>query len=100
MKKQDILEQNHHPDNKDSHSLFFKSELKNMSLHQLKNTHKELNYLCLELDPYNLDFISIELENILNKFQLTSTLSNPFTFTNIILQMLNQVEEELNTRIQ
>lgn len=52
---------------------------------------KKLNYLCLDFDPYALDK-STEAENILNEFELDQFCSNPFDFTNVVLQMMDITE--------
>jgi hypothetical protein len=76
----------------------FKSEIKAKSRDGLKTLIKKLNYLCLELDPYNSLDLSIEEENIINEFEIKEYLSNPFEFTNMILQLLDHVEAEMKTR--
>ncbi len=76
----------------------FKNEIAKLSVKSLNNQIKKLNFLCLELDPYNAIDLSQEEENILNEFSLKSFLSNPFDFTNIILQLLDSAETELKTR--
>lgn len=78
----------------------FKNELKKASRNQLELTLKKLNFLCLEFDPYQAEYLKVEEENILKEFDLMDTVKNPFEFTNTILQMLDNIETELNTRLQ
>jgi hypothetical protein len=76
----------------------FKSEIAKKSRDGLKTLVKKLNYLCLELDPYNSLDLSIEEENILNELEIKEYLGNPFEFTNMVLQLLDHVEAEIKTR--
>lgn len=78
----------------------FTNELKGYSKEQLDLCLKKLNFLCLEFNPYETDHLKIEEENILNEFDLMSTLTNPFEFTNTVLQMLDNIETETKTRLQ
>ena len=50
---------------------------------------KKLNYVCLNFDPYGYE-PSTEVENIMMDYELNEFTSNPFEFTNILLQMLDK----------
>ena len=76
----------------------FKDELQKRSRQELDLCLKKLNFLCLEFDPYQCDHLKIEEENILKEFDLIETIKNPFEFTKIILQMLDNLETELKNR--
>jgi hypothetical protein len=76
----------------------FRNEISSKSRDGLKTVGKKLNYLCLNLDPYNCLDLKQEEENIINEFELKEYLSNPFRFTNILLQLLDLVEAELKSR--
>jgi hypothetical protein len=58
---------------------------------------KKLNYLCLDFDPYQLEK-STEAQNILDEFELEQFCSNPFDFTNVVLQMLDKTENLIKSR--
>ena len=58
---------------------------------------KKLNYLCLDFDPYAAD-TSTEAENILDEFELDQFCSNPFDFTNVVLQMMDITENLKKSR--
>ena len=76
----------------------FTNELKKSSKNQLDLCLKKLNFLCLEFDPYQTDYLKVEEENILNELGLMDTIQDPFEFTKVILQMLDNVETELKKR--
>lgn len=78
---------------------FFNNEEDNKDLEDLRLNHQKLSYLCLNLDPFNCDKLSIELENLLVEFELTEQLKNPFEFTNSVLKRLNQLEEQLKKKL-
>lgn len=76
----------------------FKVDIAKKSIAGLKVLSKKLNFLCLELDPYNNLDLSTEEENILAEFGIREFLNNPFEFTNIVLQLMDQVETEIKKR--
>jgi len=59
---------------------------------------KKLNFLCLNFDPYDQE-PSVEVENILNEYELEDYLANPFEFTNILLQMLDKTDNLKKSRV-
>lgn len=59
----------------------------------------KLNFLCLHFDPYDQN-PTIEVENILNEYELENFISNPFEFTNIVLQMLDRTDNLKKSRVQ
>ncbi|MBC74931.1 MAG: hypothetical protein CME64_02860 [Halobacteriovoraceae bacterium] len=76
----------------------FKKHVSGLGKKELELTQKKLQYLCLEFDPYQSDDLSNEEENIINEYELENSLSNPFEFTNIVLQMLDALETEIKSR--
>lgn len=73
----------------------FRNEIENFGPESLELVIKKLNYLCLEFDPYQTDELQTTVENILEEFSLTEYISNPFEFTNIVLQLLDITEEKI-----
>lgn len=100
MDKQSNLKENLLPENKAQLIENFKNEVLSCSVDDLKKLQMKLNYLCMEIDPYNCLDLSVEEENILNDFSLKFFLENPFDFTNIILKMLDLIETEIKKRLQ
>lgn len=76
----------------------FKKEIRNCSDGQLINIKKKLDFLALNLDPYNQDNFSLEAENILDEFNLRSALLDPFLFTNTVLRYIDFTQEEVTRR--
>ncbi len=76
----------------------FQIKLENLNKEQLDLMVKKLNFLCLNYDPYQLD-MGQEVENIINEYELSSFTSNPFEFTNILLQMLDKTENTIKSRV-
>lgn len=79
-----------------SQTINFKFETENLSKKELQTAFAQLNFLCLNYDPYQPENMTSELKEIINKFNLESTLSNPFDFTNSVLQYLDSIETQLN----
>jgi hypothetical protein len=76
----------------------FKNEIKKLGLKSLDLIQTKLNYLCHNYDPYdNLD-IPNEVENIINEYGLKEYTQNPFMFTNYLLQLLDNLEQEIKSR--
>lgn len=69
-----------------------------LGLRTLKNHHTKLNYLCINFDPYDSMEMSSEIENIITEFKLNEFLSNPFEFTNVVLQILDKLDNEIKAR--
>jgi hypothetical protein len=76
----------------------FEESLIEMTKDQLDLAIKKLNFLCLNFDPYS-NYVSTEVENILSEYQLTDYISNPFEFTNIVLQILDKTENTIKSRV-
>ena len=74
------------------------SDFSNYNLQELKLAHTKLNFLCINFDPYAADEKSNEVENILNEFKLNDFIANPFEFTNIVLQILDKLDNEIKNR--
>jgi hypothetical protein len=75
----------------------FEDHIKSLGRKNLDLVLKKLNFLCLDFDPYS-DGMSQEAENLIEEFELSSYCSNPFDFTNVILQMLDKVENLKKSR--
>ncbi len=65
--------------------------------HDLEMTYKKLSYLANHLDPYQGETHDQTLLNLLQEFDLQDDLSNPFTFTNKLLKLLDEVETKLKS---
>ncbi|MCO4754492.1 MAG: hypothetical protein KC478_08410 [Bacteriovoracaceae bacterium] len=76
----------------------FAQHVSTLGRKELELTQKKLNWLCLEFDPYSGDELSSEETNIIEEYELEYSLSNPFEFTNIVLQMLDLLETEIKSR--
>ena len=70
--------------------LNFENKLKELNQDELNLVIKKLNFLCHNFDPYD-DHMSTEVENIINEYELDTFTSNPFEFTNVLLQILDNV---------
>lgn len=76
----------------------FKSYIQKVGRKELGLVQKKLNFLCLEFDPYQDDELSDEEKNIIEEFELSGLLGNPFAFTNVVLQMMDALEGEIKSR--
>jgi hypothetical protein len=72
----------------------FGYDLENMLLSELEVLIKDLNYLCLEFDPFNPQFTE-KTKRLIQRFNLEDALENPFTFSNSILRVLDRVENRI-----
>lgn len=77
----------------------FKTELATLSIDELSLKAKKLNYLLNELNPFEQENIPSELAHILEEFSMASLIENPYSFTNIALQMLDSAEAETKKRM-
>lgn len=68
------------------------------SLKSLKTHQKTLQFLAQDYDPFTSE-VSSEARQILETYQLDGLLSDPFQFTNVLLQMLDLLEERIKTFI-
>jgi hypothetical protein len=100
MKNQSNLDNLEIQSQMESHINNFKNEMNSKSRDGLEMALKRINYLCDNVDPYNSLDLAIEEENIINLYELKGFLSNPFDFTNIILQMIDVVEAQLKSKLQ
>lgn len=82
---------------KADHLQVFEEYINKLGKKELELVIKKLNYLCLDFDPYLMEK-STDVENTLNEFELNSFCSNPFKFTNILLQMLDKTENLIKSR--
>ena len=76
----------------------FEENLLKLDKQELDLVIKKLSFLCLNYDPYDSD-IEDEVENIINEYQLEEYTSNPFEFTNIVLQILDKTENIIKSRV-
>jgi len=95
MKKQIIKGSKEHQSERELFLKNFKNEIENFGPESLQLVIKKLNYLCLEFDPYQMDETSQTVSNILEEFSLSEYVSNPFDFTNVVLQLLDITEEKI-----
>lgn len=80
-----------------SHLHNFEEYINKLGKKNLDLVIKKLNYLCLDFDPYQLDR-SQEVQNIIDEFELEHFCSNPFDFTNTVLQMMDKTENLIKSR--
>ena len=76
----------------------FETKLKNNSVEKLQQKHLKLSFLCEHFNPYDTQELSVEVENILNEFELMKFIHNPFDFTNIVLRMLDQLDNQIKSK--
>lgn len=76
----------------------FREHLTRLGKKELALVQKKLNYLCLEFDPYNDAELSPEEQNIIEEYELSDYVGNPFAFTNVVLQMMDMLETEIKSR--
>ena len=77
----------------------FKFEIQDKSQIELRTVFNELNFLCLELDPYNSDDLSTEEKILLDKYNLEQYLGNTFEYTNVVLQLLDFLQNKIKGRL-
>lgn len=77
----------------------FEKEIKKLGKSGLEKLVKKINFLCLNYNPYENNELTQEEKNVVEELKLTHHLSNPFVFTNILLQMMDIVENQLKTKI-
>lgn len=77
----------------------FRDLISNQGLNDLKIHERKLKFLCLNFDPFDSGKQSLEVENILNDYELEHHLGSPFEFTNIILQLLDILEESIKNKV-
>ncbi len=70
---------------------------KDMEHLKLDNKYQRLSKLCLDYNPYEAD-ISEEINNLLEEFDLDPKKEDPFSITNKLLRMLDQMETALKTK--
>lgn len=76
------------------------SQKHSLNQNELTLKLKKLSYLALNLDPYSPNLEDETLKNLLVEFQLESFISNPFQFTNQLLLLIDQTENELKSLAQ
>jgi hypothetical protein len=75
----------------------FEIHINKLGKKELDLVIKKLNYVCLNFDPYGQE-PSIEVDNIMMDYELNEFTSNPFDFTNILLQMLDKTDNLKKSR--
>jgi hypothetical protein len=75
----------------------YEKDLKEMTSAELNLAIQKLNFLCLNFDPYSGHMIT-EVENIISEYRLAEYTSNPFEFTNLVLQILDRTENLIKSR--
>lgn len=77
----------------------FETKVEKMGKKGLEQLTTKLTFLCNSYNPYdNLDLTQAE-ENIIHELGLEYHLSDPFHFTNLVLQMMDKVENKLKQKI-
>jgi hypothetical protein len=76
----------------------FIATLGSLSTKELKTTEMKLKYLCDNFNPFD-QYISNETENILNEFSLMNFTKNPYEFTNILLQLIDKLENQIKSKL-
>lgn len=76
----------------------FQTYVSKLGKKELALVQKKLNYLCLEFDPYNDTELTQEEQNIIEEYELSDYVGNPFAFTNVVLQMMDALENEIKSR--
>lgn len=100
MNIQGNLEQSNEQSLVRDRALEFENEIGSLDLSAQKMILKKLNFLSFQIDPYDIDNLSIEEKNIIGEFKLATFLDNPFEFTNILLKMIDLTEVEINKKHQ
>lgn len=77
----------------------FKSEIRTSNLKKLNTIKKKLDFLCLNIDPFQMQDQQDEVNNLLEEFSIKEVLKDPFQITNTLLQLLDLTEDELKKRI-
>ncbi len=71
----------------------------NQTVKELKNTKQKLDFLCLHFDPFHSE-PSEEIKQLIQEFELENYLDDPFSFTNQVLQLLDEAETNIKAQIQ
>lgn len=79
---------------------FFNNENEINLTEKLQNDLKKLNFLCHNYDPFSGAELSTELENIINEYNLSDYLLDPFQFTNRLLQIMDIAENQIKEQMQ
>ena len=77
---------------------YFKNEMALLPLEELSERYEKLSSICKDYDPFAGTKLSPTQEKFLSEINLIESLSNPFTFTNQALQVLDILEKELKKR--
>ena len=77
----------------------FNLKIESLNLEKLQLIQKKLNFLCHDYDPYTPDEKSQEAINVMNEFYLDGYIDNPFLFTNYLLQLLDNLEQAIKTKL-
>jgi len=78
----------------------FEIQINKLNKTDLELLIQKLNFLCLKFDPFTaIEDAGNEAINILHELGLNHFLTNPFDFTHIVLQMLDLIDNKINTRV-
>jgi hypothetical protein len=72
-------------------------DLSTCSLDELKLIQSKMNFLCEAYDPFT-STEDAEVKAVIEQLNLQNLLDNPFSFTNKLLQLLDQLDNELRLR--
>lgn len=75
----------------------FEQHINQLGKKELDLVIKKLNFVCLNFDPYEQE-PTTEVENIMIDYELNEFMTNPFDFTNIVLQMLDKTDNLKKSR--
>ena len=74
-------------------------ELKKMNLDTLDKHLTRLNFLASKFDPFSsLEGQPIEVQNLLDRYELNHLLNDPYQVTKVILRMLDNLNTEKQRR--
>jgi hypothetical protein len=72
----------------------------NLTQHELNLKLKKLSFLALNLDPYAPNLEDETIRNLVYEFKMENLISNPFQFTNQLLLLIDNTENELKSFAQ
>jgi hypothetical protein len=78
----------------------FSQENHSLSSNDLSVRLKKLSFLALHFDPYSPNLEDETLRNLVHEFKMEQFISNPFQFTNQLLLLIDNTENELKSIAQ
>ena len=77
---------------------YFSNEIEKLETATITARMEALSDICKEYDPFAGTKLTEDQESFLREINMFESLSNPFTFTNHALQVLDLLERELKKR--